>query len=81
MENFEKEGDIFNCKLLLEDGYIFPTALHKDVGKRVNHRLKELENKDNFPDNFKMNLVFINDVDLSNFSYTKNKNELYLKII
>ncbi len=57
MENFEKEGDIFNCKLLLEDGtyftipmredgYIFATALCKAVGKRVNHwlRLKETKN-------------------------------------
>lgn len=58
---FEKNDDIFQCKLLLEngteftiplreDGYIFATALCKTVGKRVNHWLslketKELKNK------------------------------------
>lgn len=57
MENFEKVGDIFNCKLLLEDktefniqmredGYIFATGLCKIVKKKVNHwlNLKEIKN-------------------------------------
>jgi hypothetical protein len=58
---FEKNEDIFNCRLLLEDntefiiplredGYIFATKLCKIVGKKVNHWLnlketKELVNK------------------------------------
>ena len=57
MENFEKVGDLFNCKLLLqdnttftipmrEDGYIFATALCKAVNKRVNHWLRLKETKD-----------------------------------
>jgi hypothetical protein len=56
MENFKKVGDIFNCKLLLEDktefniqmredGYIFATGLCKIVGKLVGNwlRLKEIK--------------------------------------
>jgi hypothetical protein len=54
---FEKIEDIFQCKLLLEngteftiplreDGYIFATALCKTVGKRVNHWLSLKETKD-----------------------------------
>ena len=57
MENFEKVGDLFNCKLLLEDntsfiipmredGYIFATALCKAVGKSVGHWLRLKETKD-----------------------------------
>jgi len=54
---FEKIKDIFNCKLILEDGseftiplredgYIYATALCKAVGKRVNHWLSLRETKD-----------------------------------
>ena len=51
MKKFEKVGDIFNCKLILEDksefimpmrqdGYIFATALCKFVGKKPNDWLR-----------------------------------------
>ena len=55
-QNFEKLNDIFNCKLLLEDGteftiplredgYIYATGLCKAVGKKMYHwnRLKETQ--------------------------------------
>ena len=54
---FEKIEDIFQCKLLLEDGteftiplredgYIFATGLCKAVGKKVNHWLNLKETKE-----------------------------------
>jgi hypothetical protein len=54
---FEKIEDIFQCKLVLEngtefiiplreDGYIYATGLCKAVGKRVNHWLTLKETKD-----------------------------------
>jgi hypothetical protein len=57
MKKFEKVGDIFQCKLNLEDGtdfiipmrevgYIFATALCKIVDKRVNNWLRLKETKD-----------------------------------
>ena len=53
---FEKINDIFNCKLILEDGsefiiplredgYIYATGLCKAVGKKVNHWLSLRETK------------------------------------
>lgn len=57
MENFEKEDDIFKCKLLLEDGttfmipmredgYIYATDLCKVVNKKVNIWLKLKDTKE-----------------------------------
>jgi len=57
MENFKKEGDIFKCKLLLEDGttfiipmredgYIYATGLCKVVDKKPNDWLKLKDTKE-----------------------------------
>ena len=62
-QNFEKINDIFNCKLLLEDGteftiplredgYIYATGLCNAAGKKIYHwnRLKETQNLKNIID-------------------------------